>query len=251
MSDEALRDLERRFRATGAHTDEVAWLAARLRAGTLDAKRLAIAAQLGHPAALALSGVAAIAPPLEDPAPQEPGPDRLWWDPRGWFAREAPRPAPPTRRPHLGRWLDEVMRSRTVELVSFELLALRAASGLARATGHTADERDLVSAAQAHERRLDSWNQDPSRGEEFFRLSHAPGVSARTAALLERTSDAIEHFHAVYLHLQAQDRPAALESANGLDEARSAMSEALQALAGPVPEAERVVREAVVPWLLR
>ncbi len=41
MTDDALRALERRWRATGAVEDEAAWLAARLRAGVLAVEALA------------------------------------------------------------------------------------------------------------------------------------------------------------------------------------------------------------------
>lgn len=51
MTDDALRALERRWRATGAVEDEAAWLSARLRAGGLAEARLRAAARLGHRAA--------------------------------------------------------------------------------------------------------------------------------------------------------------------------------------------------------
>ena len=52
MSDARLRELERRFAATGAVADEAAWLAERLRAGALSEDRVALAAFCEHPAAL-------------------------------------------------------------------------------------------------------------------------------------------------------------------------------------------------------
>lgn len=55
MSDEPLRDLERRFRTTGSVDDEVRWLQARRRAGDLDEVGLELAAFLDHPAARALA----------------------------------------------------------------------------------------------------------------------------------------------------------------------------------------------------
>lgn len=51
VNDQRLRELERRFRATGALADEVAWLQARVQTGALDPLRLELAARLGHPAA--------------------------------------------------------------------------------------------------------------------------------------------------------------------------------------------------------
>lgn len=52
MADDRLRELERRFRETGAAQDEAAWLRERLRAGALDEERLRLAALFAHDAAL-------------------------------------------------------------------------------------------------------------------------------------------------------------------------------------------------------
>jgi hypothetical protein len=57
--DDALRDLERRWRATGAPGDEAAWARERARAGRLAPWRLELAARCGHPG---LGGVES--PPL-------------------------------------------------------------------------------------------------------------------------------------------------------------------------------------------
>ena len=51
MSDQLLRDAQRRARVSGSVEDEAAYLRARLRAGDLDRIRLRFAARLGHPAA--------------------------------------------------------------------------------------------------------------------------------------------------------------------------------------------------------
>lgn len=57
MSEERLRELERRWRQSGAASDQAALLAERVRAGLLPAARLRLAAALGQPAArLALGG---------------------------------------------------------------------------------------------------------------------------------------------------------------------------------------------------
>jgi hypothetical protein len=56
MSDQRLRDLERRWRETGTVEDEAAYLLERVRAGDLSRERLEIAAYLGHEgAAMALA----------------------------------------------------------------------------------------------------------------------------------------------------------------------------------------------------
>jgi len=55
MSDERLRELERRWRESGELDDEVAWLAERVRAGELSPRALELAAHLGHEAAGRLS----------------------------------------------------------------------------------------------------------------------------------------------------------------------------------------------------
>lgn len=68
MSDDRLRELERRWRTTGAPEDEGAWLSERVRAGELSPVRLHAAAALGHSAArIALS-------------------DRVWHDEATWVS---------------------------------------------------------------------------------------------------------------------------------------------------------------------
>ena len=57
MSDQRLRELERRWRENGTDSDQAAWLLERVRAGLLTDDRLALAAYAEHPAArLALEG---------------------------------------------------------------------------------------------------------------------------------------------------------------------------------------------------
>lgn len=68
MSDERLRELERRWRATGAADDGAAWLVERVRIGDLEASRLMLAAYLGHHAARA----------AVDAPPAVPGDDGAW-----------------------------------------------------------------------------------------------------------------------------------------------------------------------------
>lgn len=63
MSDQALRDLDRRRRETGSPDDDARWLLARVRAGGLARDRLELAAELGHPGALLALGRAA-GPPV-------------------------------------------------------------------------------------------------------------------------------------------------------------------------------------------
>lgn len=75
VSDAELRALDRRWRATGADQDEAAWLAARVRGGALEPDRLALAAGLGHPAAVL------VAAPLADPFAGR--------DPAGWKVARA------------------------------------------------------------------------------------------------------------------------------------------------------------------
>jgi hypothetical protein len=96
VSDEELRALERRTRESGAVEDGVVWLRARQRAGTLDENRLRFAAVVGHPAAMALTGVT--------PAPVEFTVERRrrWWDPRRAITE---------MRPHLSSWMAALRRS--------------------------------------------------------------------------------------------------------------------------------------------
>lgn len=56
MSDQRLRELERRWRDTGTAEDEAAYLLERMRTGRLDVRRVGAAAALGHVGA-ALTGV--------------------------------------------------------------------------------------------------------------------------------------------------------------------------------------------------
>ncbi len=65
MSDERLRELERRWRESGSVEDEAAWLLERVRVGELDQDRLELAAYCGHGAARVALGDAA-ARPAED-----------------------------------------------------------------------------------------------------------------------------------------------------------------------------------------
>lgn len=54
MTDASLRELERRFRASGNVEDEAAWLRARVQAGEVSEERLKLAAQLEHLASISL-----------------------------------------------------------------------------------------------------------------------------------------------------------------------------------------------------
>lgn len=63
MSDEDLRELERRFRETGSVEDEAAWLLGRLRAGDLEEEQLRLAACCSHePSRIALGEPPAVEP---------------------------------------------------------------------------------------------------------------------------------------------------------------------------------------------
>lgn len=57
MSDLGLRELERRFRASGSVEDEAAWLRGRVQAGELEHGKLELAAGVGWPAASLATGV--------------------------------------------------------------------------------------------------------------------------------------------------------------------------------------------------
>ena len=73
MSDANLRELERRFRASGTVEDEAAWLLERARAAELEQSRVEMAAYLGHPAALLGLGRAQDGRPVEDWLDDLPG----------------------------------------------------------------------------------------------------------------------------------------------------------------------------------
>ena len=69
VADFNLRELERRFRASGGVEDEAAWLRARVQAGELSQDRLELAALCGHPGALAALGGETLEPWSRDSAP--------------------------------------------------------------------------------------------------------------------------------------------------------------------------------------
>ncbi len=66
MADVDLRELERRFRASGLLEDEAAWLRARVQAGDLEQSRLELAAYCGHEVARLVSTPSAPPVDLED-----------------------------------------------------------------------------------------------------------------------------------------------------------------------------------------
>ena len=69
MTDSHLRELERRFRASGSVEDEAAWLRARVQAGELEQSKLELAAYCGHaPAIRCLSEKELPRPPSSDQA---------------------------------------------------------------------------------------------------------------------------------------------------------------------------------------
>ncbi|MGE0709047.1 MAG: hypothetical protein AB7N76_00135 [Planctomycetota bacterium] len=57
LTDSALRELERRFRASGDLDDEAAWVRARVKAGELEERRAELAALCGHAGAARATGV--------------------------------------------------------------------------------------------------------------------------------------------------------------------------------------------------
>ena len=63
MSDQRLRELERRWRETGSVEDEAAYLRERVRVGDLTQERLELAAHCGHEGARRALGQEPIAPP--------------------------------------------------------------------------------------------------------------------------------------------------------------------------------------------
>ncbi len=66
MSDERLRELERRARETGAPDDQAAWLVERLRMGRLTRRRLQAAAHCGHEGARLVLGTKGLPEPTRE-----------------------------------------------------------------------------------------------------------------------------------------------------------------------------------------
>jgi hypothetical protein len=92
VTDVRVRELERRFKATGTVDDEAAWLMERVRVGELAHDRVALAARLGHEASQACAR-----DPLQFPPDPEAPPA-----PEGWLRRLIKRwrgPAPVSERP--------------------------------------------------------------------------------------------------------------------------------------------------------
>lgn len=129
MSDERLREAERRWLETGAVADEAGLLVERVRAGALDEQRLRLAAWLGHDAArLAVAGE--VSPP-RPPAPEH---DHVELLDEPWR--------------HLGRWLQDLVRWSLVEVAwACEAAVRAAASSRADWTGALATEHSAWLAA--------------------------------------------------------------------------------------------------------
>lgn len=83
MTDQRLREIERRWKETGAVEDESAWLQAKVQAGLVSQARLRGLAALGYPAATRLQQVPD-PHPLELPGLDEPG--NTWDVFCGWFS---------------------------------------------------------------------------------------------------------------------------------------------------------------------
>lgn len=66
MSDERLRELERRARETGAPDDQAAWLVERVRMGRLERRRLEVAAHAGHEGARLALGTKTLPAPTRE-----------------------------------------------------------------------------------------------------------------------------------------------------------------------------------------
>ena len=96
MSDDRVRTLERRWRASGSLEDEVEWIRERARCGQLELGLLGLSAHLGHPAARV--ALADLAPEEADSTGWLPGwreaafevlrpgfaPDRIWFPGNPW-----------------------------------------------------------------------------------------------------------------------------------------------------------------------
>lgn len=113
MTDRHLRELERRWRESGALIDEVAYLGERLKLGAVDARLLSLAAYVGHEAARTL---------VEGPHPEIN-------DLREWILG-------------LEAWGDEVC-------VVVAIVAAQALHGAGKLTGEGVPTQSAVAAAEA------------------------------------------------------------------------------------------------------
>lgn len=229
MSDGRLRELERRWREAGTVEAEAAWLRERARSGAVDPQRVALAASLGHEAAV----IAMPAPPLGD---------------------ETTRAA-----------LSSLAGRDSVVLVRFGVALLqdeqpagsllrRLADGVLAAIAHAGRVR-LGGAGQAAVRAAEQWAVCPC--PDCARASAVAGEAALAEAAdlaqsMEdwRAPDSVaegNHRHVSRRLSEACGRVASVPGGGG-------HAQAIDALAASWPQAwepaRRRVEPEVVPWLL-
>ena len=167
MSDQKLRDLERRWRETGSVEDEAAYLRERVRVGDLTQERLELAAYCGHEGArAALGGVVSCGPK---------GASELLADLRSWGAEEVGR--------------------------AFLVIA-EAVLPLWRAVSHDTAERESVEAvvvalrlwiAQPCEARLTALDQAIQSAESATWHPASVAVVVGASAILDENPEALSH----------------------------------------------------------
>lgn len=160
MSDAHLRELERRWRLSGAPDDLLRWREARLRAGVVPRERIELAAWLGDPTALATVGGAASADPPWNADPRwnawaralTPGAARAFL----LYAREEllARLGPPVSQRLLGeagvqdeevrRHMEVWLAARAEQLAEEVERERRQRQRLLRELGHPAEDVDLA-----------------------------------------------------------------------------------------------------------
>jgi hypothetical protein len=240
VSDERLRDLERRWKETGAVDDEAAWLKERVRVGDLSQVGLVVAAHLGHSGALVATGTKRADLDFSRDEEDEEGNRRLLqpWatallhtSPQG--ARRALIAGAYASLPFFETWLDSDLPRRAVEAA--ETLVM---SGGAPREGLS----ELVAAV---------FGVCPDRGYGAPPEDTDRGESAATAAALALRlclTDKVQEQH-VFEGLCCADRAL---SWSRFEYSRSQPCDWSPAKASPVSSAAVVelVREEVVPWAL-
>lgn len=232
MSDERLRDLERRFRETKAREDEVAWLNERRCAGLVDERVLQAVAAMGHAAAVEITGIK----PIERYLPQPP-----WWTLGRWRDRR--------RVIDITGSLVELRKLHGVFLPGSDQMAARTALVISLHRGELPDVDHLGRVVTVVATPL----SDPgSRGPL---PAFGPRVSKTVRKLSSVFGRILEHRAAIMHRLAEKDTQAALSCATQLEAARRDLLGVLQQHVGD-PDADEAsalmatVRADLGAWLL-
>lgn len=218
MTDSTLRELERRFRATGSDEDEAAWLWARLQAGSLTPSNLELASYCGHEAAWSALGHSVRPLTIEAIEVEWPanghGPE-LHLEGRHWLVR-------------------------ILELGGGDAV-LRAAVALYRRSPSTRPENDVT--LWNTNQRVNPMRDTTTAIEEWI-------LSKRDQAALARFKDGIGLDAAVARNMARCVCPVGGSEPTPAAQAVQELRGVLRFLGLDVPSATAAVRSELVPWAL-